>query len=382
MSTKTTDVVSKEPGNEKTTRKKVTESEKTTDQLMEFLEELPNLSSALKKRVYKSLVDNGITHPLGFKNRTVKELESIDGISSTVAEKIIETISPKKVHNSLFQSLSERKEAEKNRQQIKTGSSRLDKLLGGGIPLGSFVEFYGAPQSGKTQLCYTIATNVLLPEKYNGLEGGVLWLDTEGSFNVKRLEQIMDYYKYKNKITKDRSINTDLFQVASIRTLSQLEAALQQAEGIIPSMNVKLVIVDSLMDIFRAEYGGLGELAERQKHLNVVIHKMMKLADTYNIAVVYTNQVMANPDPFATAMDKVQPVGGFILGHASDIRVWLRRATSATKKKYDAPTARRAMITDCGWLPMDETVFSIGPFGICDVEEEAEQKELLMQLSS
>jgi len=33
------------------------------------------------------------------------------------------------------------------------------------------------------------------------------------------------------------------------------------------------------------------------------------------------------------------------------------------------------MITDCGWLAMEETIFSIGAFGICDVEEESEMKE-------
>ncbi|MHA1303892.1 MAG: AAA family ATPase [Candidatus Heimdallarchaeaceae archaeon] len=355
------------------------EKVESKDKLMEFIDELPGLSSALKKRVYKTLIEYGITHPLAFKNRTVKELESLDGISGTVAEKIVDKANPTASVQSLFKSLEEKKEEEKNKKLISTGSKRLDELLGGGVPLGTFVEFYGAPQSGKTQICYTISAHTLLPEEYGGLNAGILWLDTEGSFNSKRLEQIITYLEYKYKIPEG-TVKTDKFKVATIRTLAQLEIALQQAEGIIPQHNVKLLIVDSLMDIFRAEYGGLGELAERQKHLNVIIHKMMKLADAYNVAVVYTNQVMANPDPFATALDKVQPVGGFILGHASDIRVWLRRATSATKKKYEAPTARRAMITDCGWLPMDETFFSIGALGICDVEEESVLKELAEKL--
>ncbi|MHA1116069.1 MAG: AAA family ATPase [Candidatus Heimdallarchaeaceae archaeon] len=346
--------------------------ETSTNQLMEFLEKVSGLSAAQKKRVYKTLVDFGITHPLAFKNRTVKELTRIDGISENVAEKIVEHANPSKKGELLFKSLAEVKKEEDSTIMISTGSKRLDELLGGGISLGTLVEFYGSPQSGKTQLCYTIAANTLLEI------GGVLWLDTEGSFRSSRLEQILFYLEEKKKEKIDEKqkekINSQ-FNVATVRTLAQLELALQQAEKVITAYDVKLLVVDSLMDIFRAEYGGLGELAERQKHLNVVIHKMMKLADAYNIAVVYTNQVMANPDPFATALDKVQPVGGFVLGHASDIRIWLRRATSATKKKYDAPNARRAMITDCGWLAMEETIFSIGAFGICDVEEESEMKE-------
>ena len=168
--------------------------------------------------------------------------------------------------------------------------------------------------------------------------------------------------------------------VASIRTLAQLEQALKESGKIIAQNKVKLLIIDSLMDLFRAEYGGLGELAERQKHLNRVLHLLMRIAEAYDLAVLYTNQVMANPDPFATAMDKVQPVGGFVLGHASDIRIWLRRATSKIRNQYDAQNARRALITDCGWLPQSECHFSLGPFGICNVEDEVKHRELALEI--
>ena len=107
---------------------------------------------------------------------------------------------------------------------------------------------------------------------------------------------------------------------------------------------------------------------------------LMRLAEAFDIAVVYTNKVMANPDPFATAMDKVMPTGGFILGHASDIRIWLRRATSKIRNENDAPNARRALITDCGWLPQNECYFSLGPFGVCNVDQEANHRKLAGEL--
>lgn len=42
---------------------------------------------------------------------------------------------------------------------ITTGSSDLDKLLGGGIETGSITELFGEFRSGKTQLCHTLAVS-------------------------------------------------------------------------------------------------------------------------------------------------------------------------------------------------------------------------------
>lgn len=42
---------------------------------------------------------------------------------------------------------------------ITTGSSDLDKLLGGGIETGSITELFGEFRTGKTQLCHTLAVS-------------------------------------------------------------------------------------------------------------------------------------------------------------------------------------------------------------------------------
>lgn len=40
---------------------------------------------------------------------------------------------------------------------ITTGSSDMDKLLGGGIETGSITELFGEFRTGKTQICNTLA---------------------------------------------------------------------------------------------------------------------------------------------------------------------------------------------------------------------------------
>ncbi len=52
-----------------------------------------------------------------------------------------------------------------------------------------------------------------------------------------------------------------------------------------------LIIVDSSIAHYRVEYQGLGELPERQQHLNQFLNQLRHLASTYNCVAVITNQV-------------------------------------------------------------------------------------------
>lgn len=51
-----------------------------------------------------------------------------------------------------------------------------------------------------------------------------------------------------------------------------------------------LLIVDSIMALFRVDFSGRGELSERQQVLGKVLSKLIKLAEQFNLAVVITNQ--------------------------------------------------------------------------------------------
>merc|ERR1712141_945985 len=83
----------------------------------------------------------------------------------------------------------------------------------------------------------------------------------------------------------------------------------------------KLLIVDSIMALFRVDYSGRGELSERQQHLAQAMSRLQKIAEEYNVAVFITNQM--TPDPGATMgfqADPKKPIGGNIIAHASTTR--------------------------------------------------------------
>ena len=98
--------------------------------------------------------------------------------------------------------------------QLTTGSSELDRLLGGGIETGSITEIFGEFRTGKSQLCHTLAVTCQLPIDQSGGEGKCLYIDTEGTFRPERLLAVAERYKLSGNDVLDnvayaRAYNTD-----------------------------------------------------------------------------------------------------------------------------------------------------------------------------
>jgi DNA repair protein RadA len=139
----------------------------------------------------------------------------------------------------------------------------------------------------------------------------------------------------------------------------------EKAAEISKDKNIKLVIVDSLVAHFRAEYTGRGTLADRQQKLNRHMHVLQrKIADLHNAAVIVTNQVMSRPDILFG--DPTSPVGGNIVGHHSTFRVYLRKSKG---------NKRIAALIDSPNMPEGECVFEVTTDGIKDSKEPREPKE-------
>jgi len=233
--------------------------------------------------------------------------------------------------------------------KITTGSKALDELLGGGVESMSITEMYGKYSSGKTQVGFQLAVNVQKPVEEGGLDGNVLFIDTEGTFRPERVAQIaeaagMDPETVLKNIYVARAENSD----------HQIILA-ERAVDYIKENNIKLVVVDSLTSHFRADYVGRGALGERQQKLNIHVHTLLKLAERYNVVVYFTNQVMDNPGIMFG--DPTTPIGGHILGHASSYRVYLR------KSKEEKRIGR---LVDSPNLPEGECVFRVRAAGVCD----------------
>ncbi len=335
-------------------------------ELEEFLK-LAGLTPSKVKLTKRALERASILNWRNLVTYTPEELAAaVDGITAQTAY-IITRAARKQIRGGkLFKKARDLAQAEKNRTYITTGSKRLDKLLGGGWSVGTLVELVGEPQMGKTQLALTAASIAPLPVEQGGLGGSVLWIDTEGAFRVQRLVEIGKRFNVDEELIYERIFHAEVFSV------SDLEDVIRAVTSEMMEENVKMIVIDSLIDVFRKEYTDLHRLPERQRRMNNVLHKVKVQLRAEQQLVMYTNHVTAKIDPYKVINEGMNsiPAGGFTLGHASDIRLYLKRPGKSVRDKYRAQWPRIARIIDCGWLPESETIFSLGPLGVCDPEDE------------
>ncbi|CUG87408.1 RAD51 protein, putative [Bodo saltans] len=283
-----------------------------------------------------------------------KLILAVKGISDTKAEKIMAECS--KLVPMGFTSAVQYHQARKEVVMITTGAKEIDKLLGGGVETGSLTELFGEFRTGKTQLCHTLCVTCQLPITSGGAEGMALYVDTEGTFRPERLVAVANRYKLNPddvmaNVACARAMNTDHQQQLL------LQAAAMMAEN-----RFALIVVDSATALYRTDYSGRNELAARQMHLGKFLRSLQNLAEEYGVAVVLTNQVVANVDGSAQMFqaDAKKPIGGHIMAHASTTRLSLRKGRGEQRimKVYDSPC-----------LPEAEAIFGIYDDGVGDARD-------------
>jgi DNA repair protein RadA len=275
------------------------------------LTELEGVGPATAKR----LAEAGFTSLESIAMSTPSELAVYAGISEAVAQKIIQAARSKL--NIDVMSAYDFYQQRKAVQRITTGSKALDELLGGGVETQSITEIYGPYGSGKTQFCHQMAVTVQLDEEKGGLGRGAMYIDTEGTFRPERILQIAERFKLDPEHTLKNILYARAF------TSDHQMIVTERAESYIKERDIGLIIVDSLISHFRGEYVGRETLAERQQKLNKYLHKLLRLALGYNMAVIVTNQVVADPTAFFG--DPNKPAGGHVLGHGVTARLYIKR---------------------------------------------------------
>ncbi len=277
---------------------------------------------------------------------TPGEIIEVTGMAEAAVKKIIAA-----ARASLDMGFETGEEVLKKREnvlKISTGSKAFDVLVGGGFESAAITECFGEYGSGKTQLGHILAVNC--QKQYPG--STVVYIDTENTFRPERIEQLskglgLEPMEVLKNIKVAKAFNTDHQMLLA----EKIEDLIKKQ-----SLDVKLVIIDSLTAHFRAEYIGRGTLAERQQKINRHMRDVAKLAYAHNFCVYVTNQVMARPDMFFG--DPTQAIGGHIVGHASTFRIYLRKGKKGS---------RVAKLVDSPNLPEGECSFYVETSGLKDI---------------
>jgi DNA repair protein RadA len=235
---------------------------------------------------------------------------------------------------------------EEDPSRLSTGSKMVDELLGGGYPLKLITEIFGENGTGKSQCCLTASVLATQPKKDGGLDGHVVYIDTEGTFKAHRVKEIAE--------TRGLNWEDVLSKIHVLRpmTTSHQLLMMDEVRKIGAEVPVKLVVCDSLMGHFRAEFVGRGVLAERQQLISKHLAEIKSFITTNDAVGIITSQVSANPGLLFG--DPNQAIGGNVVGHAVAYRVKIRKGKNGTRvfrliKAPDLPESEAvALLTEKG----------------------------------
>jgi len=302
----------------------------------------PKTAQLLKSRGIGSVRHLALFNP--------EELVELVDITPDRAEKILRSARSVVIGDERVMRASEIRPEEAPR--LRTMVKSIDELLQGGLEPRATYEFAGEFGTGKTQLCHQLAVTVQLSSESGGAEGAAVYVDTEEAFSPGRIASIASRFG----LDPAEALN-NIYVIKAVNAADLEDRVRLDLVGLVERNNVKLVIVDSVIALYRAEFRGRERLAERQQRLNYILDWLMRIAKLYSIYIVLTNQVLDVPMGY---IEVKRPTGGNVLAHAVTHRLFLR------KSREDV---RIMEVLDSPRLPFKASAaFRIKDDGIVDAE--------------
>jgi protein RecA len=228
------------------------------------------------------------------------------------AKTLFATLMKNEILNPGFAHFAPMEEAPPPRQFISTLLPPLDKMLGGGIPLGNFGEIFGKNGSGKSTLAYNIGV------AFQRAGGYVFSIDSEHSWDVERFKQTggdLGSLIYSEVDTLEQTF------ALLIATLNNQAKAKDQTPC--------LIIVDTVAatplaaeqnailsgEVFNDAYGG-----GRAKYLSQQMRQLPRLVGQCKTSILFLNQVRQKMSvmPF---QDPYDVPGGEAVKHYASFRL-------------------------------------------------------------
>jgi len=220
--------------------------------------------------------------------------------------------------------------------KVLTGSLDLDKWLDGGYEKGIVSLFYGPSASGKSNLSMLAACQEARENKK------VIFVDTEGSFSIDRINQISGIVS--EQVLKNIIILTPTNFQEQKKSFEKLSMEIKSTK------NIGLIIVDSITMLYRLEFAearkkGIEEIQEINTDLVNQVKSLYEIARKKEIPVIITSPVysghLSEEDWLAGKQAGVNIVGGDILKYWSKCIIELQnhrgKKTAVIRKHRSLP---------------------------------------------
>jgi DNA repair protein RadB len=212
----------------------------------------------------------------------------------------------------------------------------------------TITQVYGEAASGKTNLCLIAVARVARSGKQ------VIYIDTEGSFSMQRFRQIAG---------PDAPELLKSIIIAEPADFDEQKIAINKLDDLMAEKNVGLVVIDSLVSLYRLEMGSDEGAQAANKELSKQLSKLMKIAKKYDVPVVVTNQVYSSFSK--DGGERLASVGGDVLKYWTKVVIQLsksgryRVATVVRHQHMPEGIKVRFRITEGGII--DESVVDNSP---------------------
>ncbi|XP_076010586.1 DNA repair protein XRCC3 [Genypterus blacodes] len=236
--------------------------------------------------------------------------------------------------------------------RLSLACPELDDLLRGGLPMGGIIELSGESGAGKTQLALQLCLSVQYPPEHGGLNAGAVYICTEDSFPSKRLQQLIGEQAQLRAEVPPAVISaigfSDHIYVEHAADLGALQACLARRVPLLLARGVvRLVVVDSLAALFRAEFQA-DDWLERTRQLLAFAAVLHRLSHEYATPVLCINQVMDVIDgsdslheSLGPRNSKVSPALGLAWANQVMMRLMMCRVQGTVSRSDQSSALRR-----------------------------------------
>ncbi|XP_054474643.1 DNA repair protein XRCC3 [Anoplopoma fimbria] len=233
--------------------------------------------------------------------------------------------------------------------RLSVGCPVLDELLRGGLPVGGVTELSGESGAGKTQLGLQLCLSVQYPTQYRGLNSGAVYICTEDSFPIRRLQQLIRNQSCLRSDVPPSLISSlqfsDHVYIEHAADLDSLQVCLSRRVPLLLARGlVRLLVVDSVAALFRSEFQAADWL-ERTKQLLTFSSTLHHLSLEFTTPVLCINQVTdvfsSSGESLGPLSSNVSPALGLAWANQVMVRLMMRRLQGTVARGDQSSALRR-----------------------------------------
>ncbi|XP_037305762.1 DNA repair protein XRCC3 isoform X1 [Pungitius pungitius] len=233
--------------------------------------------------------------------------------------------------------------------RLSVGCPVLNQLLRGGLLVGGVTELSGESGAGKTQLALQLCLSVQYPTQYGGLHSGAVYICTEDSFPIKRLQQLIRDQSLLRSDVPPSLISSlqfsDRVYIEHVADLDSLQVCLSRRVPLLLTRGlVRLLVVDSLAALFRSEFQA-SDWLERSKQLITFSSTLHHLSSRFTTPVLCINQVTdflsGSDDSLGSLSSSVSPALGLLWANQVMVRLMMRRLQATVAHGDQTSVLRR-----------------------------------------